>query len=118
MEFRGQLEVIRHRFLLIVACVLLAGFSAYIVSSTLPKTYTGKVTLIVGQPLTASNPDPNALLASQRLSVTYATVATEADQLTGLGTQTLEPEQQLQTDEARLITLRSAYSSLLQFSSS
>lgn len=210
MEFRGQLEVVRHRFWLIAACVLLAGITAYVVSASLPKTYTGTVTLIVGQSLTATNPDPNALLASQRLSVTYATVATtgpvlqkvidslqlsitvdelrdrvrasapanntliyisadygdpsgaaaianrvadqliavsptiqghqadvqtfvdgqltstqqqlqgiqaEIDQLTVLGTRTPEQEQQLQTDEARLITLRSAYSSLLQFSS-
>ena len=40
------------------------------------KSYEGKATLIVGQSLTAVNPDYNQLLASQRLSQTYAVVAT------------------------------------------
>jgi tyrosine-protein kinase len=81
MELRRQLTIVRHWLWLIVACVLLAGGTAYIVSSSLPKTYTGQTTLIVGQSLTALNPDPNALLASQRLSLTYATVATSTSVL-------------------------------------
>jgi capsular exopolysaccharide synthesis family protein len=56
--------------------VLLAGGIAYVVSGTLPKIYDGKVTLIVGQSLTAVNPDYNQLLTSQRLAQTYAKVAT------------------------------------------
>jgi succinoglycan biosynthesis transport protein ExoP len=76
VDLRRQLTIIRHWAWLIVACVLLAGGTAYIVTSSLPKTYEGRVTMIVGQSLTAVNPDYNQLLASQRLSATYASVAT------------------------------------------
>ena len=75
MDLRRQLAVIRQWLLLIVVAVGLAAAAAYFVSSRLPKVYDAKATLIVGQSLTAVNPDYNALLVSQRLSQTYATVA-------------------------------------------
>ena len=55
---------------------LLAAGVAFVVSSQLPKTYEAKATLIVGQSLSAVNPDYTQILVSQRLSTTYATVAT------------------------------------------
>src|ERR1035437_5198690 len=42
----------------------------------MPKIYEAQNTLIVGQSLTASNPNSDQLLAAQRLSQTYATVVT------------------------------------------
>ncbi len=76
MELRQQLTVLRSWFWLLVASVLLAGGAAYGVSSVLPKAYDAKVTLIVGQSIQAANPDYTQLLASQRLSQTYADLAT------------------------------------------
>ena len=76
MDLRRQLGVLRSWFWLLVASVLLAGGSAYLVSNALPKVYEGRVTLIVGQSLQATSPDYNQLLASQRLSQTYADLAT------------------------------------------
>jgi non-specific protein-tyrosine kinase len=76
MELRHQIGVIRAWFWLLVASVLLAGGAAYLVSSALPKVYEAKVTLIVGQSIQAANPDYTQLLASQRLSQTYADLAT------------------------------------------
>ena len=76
MELRKQIAVIRSWFWLLVASVLLAGGAAYLVSSALPKVYEGKLTLIVGQSTQAANPDYTQLLASQRLSQTYADLAT------------------------------------------
>ncbi len=76
MELRHQIGVLRAWLWLLVASVLLAGGAAYLVSSSLPKVYEGKVTLIVGQSTQAANPDLNQLLASQRLSQTYADLAT------------------------------------------
>jgi succinoglycan biosynthesis transport protein ExoP len=67
---------VRAWFWLLVASVLLAAGAAYLVSGALPKVYEGKVTLIVGQSTQAANPDINQLLASQRLSQTYADLAT------------------------------------------
>lgn len=76
MELRRQIALIRSWFWLLVASALLAGGAAYLVSSALPKVYEAKVTLIVGQSVQAANPDLNQLLASQRLSQTYADLAT------------------------------------------
>ena len=78
MELRRQIAIIRSRFPLLVACVLLAGGAAFLASSRLPNVYEAKATLIVGQSLSAVNPDYNQLLASQRLSTTYASVVNDA----------------------------------------
>ncbi|MEI8334882.1 MAG: hypothetical protein WCH74_13680, partial [Chloroflexota bacterium] len=59
-----------------MASVVLATGAAYAVSSQLPKAYEAKAMLIVGQLLSAVNPDYNQILVSQRLSTTYAAVAT------------------------------------------
>ena len=76
MELRQQLGVLRSWAWLIVVSVLLAGAAAFLVSNALPKVYEGKATLVVGQGTQATNPDYNQLLASQRLSQTYAKLAT------------------------------------------
>lgn len=75
MDLRRQIAVVRQWLLLIVAGTALAAASAYFVSSGLPKVYEAQARLIVGQSLTSVNPEYNQLLASQRLSQTYATVA-------------------------------------------
>jgi non-specific protein-tyrosine kinase len=59
-----------------VAVVLAAG-AAYGYSSLQPKVYEAKATLIVGQALSGVSPDYDQLMVSQRLSATYAAVATK-----------------------------------------
>jgi polysaccharide biosynthesis transport protein len=76
VEFRRQLAIVRAWLLLIVVSLLLSGAAAYVISSLQPKVYEAKATLIVGQSLSGVNPDYNQLLVSQRLSTTYATIAT------------------------------------------
>jgi polysaccharide biosynthesis transport protein len=76
VELRRQLAIIRAWLPLVVAGALLAAGAAFVVSSMQTKVYEAKATLIVGQSLSAVNPDYNQLLASQRLSTTYAIVAT------------------------------------------
>src|SRR5450759_3175062 len=76
MDLRRQITVLRAWLWLVVASVLLAGSAAFLVSGAMPKIYEAQNTVIVGQSLTAANPDYNQLLAAQRLSQTYATVAT------------------------------------------
>jgi non-specific protein-tyrosine kinase len=61
---------------LLIVSVAVSGAGAYLLSSLQPRTYQAEATLIVGQSLSAVNPDFNALLVSQRLSATYATIAT------------------------------------------
>lgn len=61
---------------MIVAAVVLAVAAALIVSLLQPKMYTSQVTMVVGQSLTAPNPDINQLTVSQKLGDTYARIAT------------------------------------------
>jgi capsular exopolysaccharide synthesis family protein len=65
----------RKWFPLLVACVVLASVAAFVVTNLQQKTYEAKATLIVGQALSATNPDYNQLLVAQNLSATYAAVA-------------------------------------------
>jgi polysaccharide biosynthesis transport protein len=76
MDLRRQLVVMRTWLWLLGASVLLAASAAFLVSGAMPKIYEAENTLIVGQSLTAANPNSDQLLAAQRLSQTYATVAT------------------------------------------
>ena len=76
MELRRQIGIVRAWFPLLVISVLLAAGAAFVISSLQPKVYEAKATLIVGQSLTGVSPDYTQLLASQRLSTTYAAVAT------------------------------------------
>ena len=82
MLIRRQLAIVLARLPLLVAGVVLAGVGAYFLSSLQPKVYQADATLIVGQSLSAVNPDYNQLLVAQRLSATYATVATTRPVLT------------------------------------
>jgi non-specific protein-tyrosine kinase len=77
VDLRRLIAIVRPWIPLVIVSVLLAGGVAFLVSSVLPKTYEAKSTLIVGQSLSSANPDINQLLVSQRLSTTYATVATK-----------------------------------------
>ena len=68
--------VIRAWWPLIIASAILAGAVAFAVTNAQAKVYEARTTLIVGQSLSGVNPDYSQLLVSQRLSTTYATVAT------------------------------------------
>jgi len=76
VDLRRQIAIVRARFPLLVACVLLAAGAAFVFSSFQQKLYEAKATLIVGQSLSSVNPSTDQLLASQRLSTTYASVVT------------------------------------------
>jgi polysaccharide biosynthesis transport protein len=111
MDLRQQLRVVRHWLWLIVLSVVLAASASYLISSALPKVYEGQVTLIVGQSLSAADPDYQGLLASQRLSQTYAQVATTrpilatVNEQLGLGLPPEELRQNLSAQAARDSTL-------------
>jgi len=76
MDLRRQGQVIRSWLWLLIASLLLAGGAAYLVSRALPKVYESTVTLLVGQSSSSSSANYNDLLASQRISQTYADLAT------------------------------------------
>jgi polysaccharide biosynthesis transport protein len=84
VDLRRQIAIVRAWFPLLVASVLLAAGAAFLVSNQLPKAYEAKATLIVGQSLSAVNPDFTQIQVSQRLSTTYATVATTRPILDGV----------------------------------
>lgn len=76
MDLQRQLSIVRAWLPLVLGTVVLAAAAAYLISGTQPKVYEARATLIVGQSLSGINPDYSQLLVSQRLSATYASVAT------------------------------------------
>jgi succinoglycan biosynthesis transport protein ExoP len=76
LDLRHQLAILRARLPLILAVVVIAAGASFGFSSLQPKVYQADATLVVGQSLSSVSPDYTALLASQSLSTTYATVAT------------------------------------------
>ncbi len=84
MDLRRQIGIVRAYLPMLIASALVAGGLAFLISSTLGKVYESRATLIVGQSLSASNPDYTQLLVSQRLSATYAEVALSRPILSGV----------------------------------
>ena len=77
MDPRRQLGIARKWLPRLLAGALISAVAAFGVSSIQPRIYEANATLIVGQALQSLNPDVNQLLVSQRLSATYAAVATK-----------------------------------------
>lgn len=75
MDLRRALALFRAWLPLIATATLLAAGTAFVVSSLQQKVYEAKATLIVGQSLSAANPDYNQLLVAEGLSGTYASIA-------------------------------------------
>lgn len=82
LDVDRQFAIVRKWLPLLVVSVVLAGGVAYLLANIQPRVYEAKATIIVGQSLTGVNPDYNQLLVSQRLSATYATIATTEPILT------------------------------------
>lgn len=76
VDLRRQLAIVRAWLPLLVASVILAAGAAFVGSNLMEKVYEAKSTLIVGQSLSAVNLEYNQLLVSQRLTATYARLAT------------------------------------------
>jgi succinoglycan biosynthesis transport protein ExoP len=76
LGLRRQIAIARTWLPLFLSVTLLASAAALVFSGLQQKLYQAQATLIVGQSLSAINPDYNQLLVSQRLSSTYASVAT------------------------------------------
>jgi non-specific protein-tyrosine kinase len=77
VDLRRQLGIARKWLPLLVAGVILSAAAAFGLSSIQQRIYEAKATLIVGQALQVLNPDVNQIDVSQRLSTTYAAVATK-----------------------------------------
>ena len=77
MDLRRQIAIVRAWLPLLIAGVVLAGGAAFAYSSLQRNVYEAKATLIVGQSLSGVSPDFDQLMVSQRLSSTYAVVATK-----------------------------------------
>lgn len=71
MELRHQIRIVRTWLPLIALCVVLGAAASYGITALQQNVYEARTSLLVGQSL-----DYNQILASQRLSATYATVAT------------------------------------------
>jgi tyrosine-protein kinase len=76
LGLREQLRVLRANARIIAICLVVAVGLAVSLSFVLPKTWESENKLIVGNAIGANTPDYNALLLAQRLSQSYALVAT------------------------------------------
>ncbi len=76
MDLRRLIVTARTWLPLMLLAAVLAGGAAFIVSNLQQKVYESKATLIVGQALSAANPDYTQLLVAQSLTATYAAIAT------------------------------------------
>lgn len=104
MDVRGWLLFLRDWFVVLLVGTTLAGGAAFAVSSVLPRTYEAQTTLLVGQSLTAPNPDYSQLLASQVIAQTYAEVATarpNLEKVIAALALAMTPEELAQAVEAR-----------------
>lgn len=77
MELGDQLAVVRRRHRLILAVFAIVVAAATVISLILPKVYEAQVALLIGNSTGSVNPSLDQALLSQRLSVTYAQVATQ-----------------------------------------
>ena len=77
LELRAYLAVIRRRGLLIAISVLIAAAVAAGATAVLPRTYQAQATLLIGNAPGAANPTLDQVLLAQRVSVTYANLATQ-----------------------------------------
>jgi non-specific protein-tyrosine kinase len=75
VDFRRLIVLGRAWLPLAFAAALLAGAAGFVVSNLQEKVYESKSTLIVGQALSAANPDYSQLLVAQNLAATYAAIA-------------------------------------------
>jgi non-specific protein-tyrosine kinase len=76
VAFRRNASIQPRQIGLVVSGTLLAGVVAFIVASTVPKTYEATATLVVGSSASPASGAGTAPVASQRLSQTYADLAT------------------------------------------
>jgi non-specific protein-tyrosine kinase len=74
---RTQLNVIRRRLPVVVIIPILAVIAAVVASLILPKTWESTATLLIGNTAGSAAPSVDAAETAQRLSVTYASVATQ-----------------------------------------
>ena len=75
LELRRLITIAKAWLPLMLVAAVLCGGAAYGVSSLQSKVYEAKTSLMVGQALSATNPDYTQLLVAQSLSSTYAAIA-------------------------------------------
>ncbi len=75
MDLHRLIAMARSWLPLMLVAAVMAGAAAFVVSNLQQKVYEAKATLIVGQALSAANPDYTQLLVAQNLASTYATIA-------------------------------------------
>ena len=90
MDLRRLIALARTWLPLALVSTALAGVGGYVVSNLEQPVYEARAQLIVGQALSASNPDYSQLLVAQNLSATYAVVAKTGPVLEAVGSR-LDP---------------------------
>jgi len=74
---RTQLAVVRRRLPIVLLVTILSVVAATTASLVLPKTFESQATLLIGNIAGSSTPSVDQAEVAQRVSVTYANVATQ-----------------------------------------
>ena len=91
MDLRRLIVLARAWLPLALLCAALAGVGGFLVSNLEQPVYEARTRLIVGQALSAANPDYSQLQVAQNLSATYAVVAETSPILGAVGSKLSPP---------------------------
>jgi non-specific protein-tyrosine kinase len=91
LDLRHLIGFARAWLPLALVCAALAGAAGFLVSNLERPVYEAQTKLIVGQALSAANPDYGQLQVAQNLSATYAVVAETSPILEAAGSQLSPP---------------------------
>ena len=91
MDLRRLIVLARAWLPLALICAALAGVAGFLVSNLEQPVYEARTRLIVGQALSAANPDYSQLQVAQNLSATYAVVAKTGPILGAVGSKLSPP---------------------------
>ncbi len=84
MEIQRYLRILRRWWWLLLVAVVLAAGSSYAVTRTLPRTYSSRARVMVGESIQSRNPDYLSISTAQQLAPTYAELATTRPVLQGV----------------------------------
>ena len=84
VELRRYIAIILRWWWLLILAMAVAAGTGYWVSQRLPRVYQASTTVMVGQSIQATQLDSRDMLASERLALTYASIAQRQPVLQGV----------------------------------
>jgi non-specific protein-tyrosine kinase len=84
LEIRQYLRIFRRWWWLVVVATVIATGSSYMATRSMPRTYSSRARVMVGESIQNRNPDYLSISVAQQLALTYAELATTRPMLQGV----------------------------------